>query len=282
MLATCSRACSAGLLVLLLWLLAPASAFAWGPTAHRVIVSRGIDTLPPELQPFFEANRAFFYTRNMEAARNAEKNPLDRRTRSIYLDRYGNFPYLALPRNYNEAVRKYRAGTIRRNGVLPWQIGLYSLKLTNAFKARDWDEVRANAALLAYYVAEAHDSFNTTQNFDGRLSAQYGVDSRYGSSLVDRYSVFFVIRPPEAVKVEDPTLHAFDMVLEANSWLDNVQWADIQARAGLPDYTDEFYDRFYNGVGVVLVKQINEACHNVGSYWYTAWLNAGRPTLPSR
>lgn len=263
-------------------LLAPSTTAAWGPTAHRVIVNRAIETLPPEMRPFFEANRAYFSSLNTETAREAEKKPLERSKRSIYLDRYGNFPYLALPRDYNQAVRKYGASTIRRNGGLPWQIGLYSLKLTNAFKTKNWEEVRANAAALAYYVAEAHDSFNTTQNFDGRLSAQYGVDARYASSLVDRYSMFFIFRPADAAKVDDPTIYAFEMVLEANTWLDNVQWADVRARSGLPDYTDEFYDRFYNQVGAVLVKQINEACHNVGSYWYTAWLNAGRPPLPPR
>lgn len=263
-------------------LLMPSRASAWGPTQHRMIVNGAIETLPPELRAFFGANRTFLTNHIFDAAREAEKNPLEKRNQSIYLDRYGNFPYLALPRDYKEAVRKYSARTIRSNGVLPWQIGVYSLKLTNAFKAKDWDAVRAHAAALAFYVAEAHDSFSTTQNFDGRLSAQYGVEKRYGTSLVDRYSMFFVIRPAEAVKVEDPTLHAFDIVLEANTWLDNVFWADRRARADLPDYTDEFYDRFYNQVGMVLVKQVNDACHNVGSYWYTAWLNAGRPALPAR
>lgn len=279
--AACLRG-GAALLVAAIGLLLPFSAGAWGPAAHRVIVNGAIATLPPELRAFFEANRPLLSNHILDPLRDSDKNPLEKRNQFIYLDRYGSFPYLALPRDYNEAVRKYGAGMIRRNGLLPWQIGLYSLKLTNAFKAKDWDDVRANAAALAFYVAQAHDSFATTQDSDGHLSAQFGVDKRYGTSLVERYSMFFIIHPAEAVKVEDPTLYAFDMVLEANSWADNVLWADRRARAGLPDYTDEFYDRFYNQIGVVLVKQINDASHDMGSYWYTAWLNAGRPALPSR
>jgi hypothetical protein len=31
----------------------PASALAWGPAAHRYIMRRAIDLLPPELKPFF-------------------------------------------------------------------------------------------------------------------------------------------------------------------------------------------------------------------------------------
>jgi hypothetical protein len=32
----------------------------------------------------------------------------------------------------------------------------------------------------------------------------------------------------------------------------------------------------------VLVRQLTDASLNVGAYWYTAWLNAGRPPLPAR
>jgi hypothetical protein len=30
------------------------------------------------------------------------------------------------------------------------------------------------------------------------------------------------------------------------------------------------------------MKEISEAAHDIGSYWYSAWLNAGRPELPGR
>jgi len=28
------------------------------------------------------------------------------------------------------------------------------------------------------------------------------------------------------------------------------------------------------------MREISEGSHDIGSYWYTAWLNAGRPQLP--
>jgi len=28
------------------------------------------------------------------------------------------------------------------------------------------------------------------------------------------------------------------------------------------------------------MRAINEAAHDAGSYWYTAWLNADKPALP--
>jgi hypothetical protein len=60
---------------------------------------------------------------------------------------------------------------ISRDGMLPWQIGEYSLRLTKAMKAGDWDEVKLHAASLAHYLADAHDPLHTTQNYDGQLNA---------------------------------------------------------------------------------------------------------------
>ena len=82
--------------------------------------------------------------------------------------------------------------------MLPWQIGIYSKKLTDAFHDRNWDGARLAAPLLAYYVAAAHDPFNTTINNTASLSGQPGVNERFSIGLVDRYQFFFFVKPNEA------------------------------------------------------------------------------------
>ncbi len=263
-------------------LFAPASAFAWGANGHRIITNKAIETLPPELRPFFEANRGFLMQHSTDPLQDLVKNPTDRRFHVLMLDRYGKFPFDALPRSYNAAVTKFTKRKLELNGVLPWQIGVYSERLTNAFKSRNWEEVRLNAALLAHFVAEAHDPFNTTENFDGKLSGQPGVQLRFGSSLVDRFSTFFPVRPNDADYISDPTDRAFEACLSAHSWLEQILLADRRARRGLSDYTDEFYDRLYNQAGAIVIRQLSDAATDVGSFWLTAWKNAGQPQLPSR
>jgi hypothetical protein len=70
--------------------------------------------------------------------------------------------------------------------------------------------------------------------------------------------------------------------MNAHSWLEQVLLADRRARRGLPDYTDEYYDRLYNQAGAVLIRGVSDAAADVGSYWLTAWIEAGRPQLPSK
>jgi hypothetical protein len=260
----------------------PAPSFAWGGNADRLITNKAVDSLPAEMRPFFEANRQYFVLHASDPLELLAKNPNERHNQFIRLDHYGQFPFTTLPRDYKFAVGKFGKHNLETYGLLPWQVGVYSERLTNAFRTRNWDEVRLSAALLAFYVAAAHDPFNTTTNEDGKLSAQLGVNQRFGSSLVDRFSLFFFVRPNEAAFINDPTDHAFEMCLSAHSWLENILIADRRSRLGLHDYTDDFYDRFYSQAGAVLIRQISDAATDVGSYWMTAWVNAGKPQLPPR
>jgi len=262
--------------------LVPGSLPAWGPNAHRLVVNKAIDTLPPELRPWFEVNRPYLSQHVTEPLSALAKNPAEIRYQRIELEKFGRFPYEGLPRDYNAAVKKLTRPVLEAAGVLPWQIGVYSERLTKNMKEGKWQEARDNAALLAFYVAEAHDPFSTTDNFDGHLSGQTGVDSRFDTNLVDRFALFLYVRPNDAYFISDPTDHAFEDCLTAHSWIQAILLADRRARADQHDYTDEYYDHFYNTAGAIVIRQLSEAATEIGSYWLTAWINAGKPQPPAR
>lgn len=270
-----------GLAALLCLLAAAPGAGAWGDNSHRLVAAKAIETLPPEMRRFYESKRSVLAQRVTDPLDWLKESPTaEQRNHFIYLDRYGRFPFSDLPRNYELARRRLGRRTLDTNGLLPWQIGVFSQKLTEAFRTRDWDAVIAHSAALAFYVAQAHDPFQTTENSDGSLSKQRGVNRRFGQQLLERFSAFFFIRPNEAIYISDPTDHAFEVCLSAHSWVENILLADRRARAGQPDYNDQYYDRFYNQAGAVLVRQLSDAATDIGSYWFTAWRNAGSPPLP--
>jgi len=270
------------LAILALCLARPHPALAWGPIAHDIVNTWAILTLPPEIRSFFENNRQFLVEHANDPDEWIKKDRYERMRSYIYLDKYGVFPYPTLPHGYAHAKEKFGSWRINRDGMLPWQIGEFSLRLTKAMKAGNWEEVKLDAAALAHYVADAHDPLHTTQNFDGQLTLQNGLSARFDIHLLDRYSKFFVMHPESAEKIDDPTEYAFQTCLASNIWVDLIIWSDLRARESLTDYNDEYYDRFYNQVGPTVVHEINAAAHDAGSYWYTAWLNAGRPQLPGR
>jgi hypothetical protein len=260
----------------------PHQAAAWGRNAHKLVVNQAIDTLPQEIRGFFESNRVLLLQHVIDPLDAVAKTPAEKRNDHLYLDKYGRFPFDALPRSYKAALEKYGKSKLQANGLLPWQIGVYSQKLTEDMKTGHWDEAKLDAAILANYVADAHDPFNTTENFDGKLTAQTGVNERFGTTLIDRYSSFFPMRPNDASFINDPTDHAFEVCLASHSWLETILLADRNAYVVGKSYSynDEYYDRFYNQAAAMLIRQLSEASTDVGSYWMTAWINAGRPQLP--
>lgn len=274
------RRAAVALACLVLFLSLPQKSRAWGRNGHKLVVHKAVETLPQDIRPFFESNLAQLSQHVTDPLDAIAKSPAERHNHFILLDKYGRFPFEALPRNYKAAVTKFGKPKLDANGLLPWQIGVYSEKLTEAMKAGKWEEARLDAAILANYVAEAHDPFNTTDNSDGRLSGQAGVNDRFGTMLIDRYSSFFPMRPNDAVFVSDPTDHAFEACLGSHSWLETILMADRKARHGENSFTDEYYDRFYNQAAAILIRQLSDAATDVGSFWLTAWINAGRPQLP--
>jgi hypothetical protein len=260
--------------------LAPHPALAWGSNAQRLIVNRAVDTLPYDVRGFFDQNRNFLIDHVDDPLTLVDKHPEERNNHFIELDKYGKFPFDALPRSYKAALAKYNKSKIEASGLLPWQIGVYSQKLTEDLRTGRWDQAKIDAAFLANYVAEAHDPFNTTENFDGKLTGQRGINERFNTILITRYGSYFPMSPHDASFVSDPTDYAFDMCLEAHSLVESLLLADRHALHGLPTYTDDYYGSFYNLTAAALIRQLSSASTDVGSYWLTAWINAGRPQLP--
>lgn len=269
-----------GILAVVFWLLSAPTAHAWGPTAHRLVNRWAVETLPPEIRGFFETSRPFMVDHANDADAAMQREPRERVRHYIYLDKYGSFPYLKLPHSFDRAASRYGSSRVNRDGLLPWEIGKISLRLTNALREQNWEEAKMDAALLGHYVADAHDPLHTTENYDGQLTGQTGLANRFEIRLVDLFTNFYIFAPRDAAKVADPTERAFQMVLESNTWADHIILADRRSLEGLPDFNEDYYDRFYSRVGSIVMRELNEAAEDTGSYWYTAWLNAGRPELP--
>ena len=97
--------------------LLPWPTFAWGPNAERLIANRAVETLPSDLRPFFEVNRDFITRHAADPVENLEKNPAtEGHNQVLYLDRYSQYPFEALPRKYEAAVAKFGRPKLESGG----------------------------------------------------------------------------------------------------------------------------------------------------------------------
>jgi hypothetical protein len=255
---------------------------AWGPKAHRIISEKAVDELPAEIKAFYSANRAYLGDHSFDARKVAQTNRAEAVRHFIYFDRYGKFPFPLLPHNYNVALQTYGGFKLNKNGILPWYIGEYHLRLTQAFRSHNWVAVRETSAWLAHYVADITDPFHLTENYNGQLSGQNGIDDRIGMGLFDHYANFLLLRPGQVGYLKDPTESAFQIALQNYVWVDNYLLADRRALTAAGSFNDDYYERLYNDIGSMISREVSEAIQNVGSYWYTAWVNAGKPALPAQ
>jgi len=54
----------------------PLPAYAWGASAEKLVASKAVDTLPPEIRGYFEANKDFISQHVSEPMDSLEKHPL--------------------------------------------------------------------------------------------------------------------------------------------------------------------------------------------------------------
>src|ERR1700682_61531 len=88
---------------------APVSAFAWGAAAHRYIMRRAIDLLPPEMRPFFIGHRDEVVLRvnDPDLWRTAGFDEDANHFVDFGVSEFGPYPFTAPPRNFDAAIEKF-------------------------------------------------------------------------------------------------------------------------------------------------------------------------------
>jgi hypothetical protein len=273
--------------VLACLLLLPSPAFAWGQLGHRLIMSRAIDLLPPELKPFFLKHRDEIVVRVVDPdtwrVAGWPENP------HHFLDfgvpEYGKFPFEALPRSYDQALQKFGRATLERNGLLPWRLAEFFGQLQRGFEGFRRQSTFAGtdvilfSASVSHYIQDAHQPFHGTDNYDGQLTGQRGIHARFETNLVERFQARLTLKAPPPTAIANPRDESFRVLLESYQLVDGILQADKQAAAGKETYDDDYYERFFTAVKPVLDRRLSEAISATASLIVAAWEAAGRPAV---
>jgi hypothetical protein len=274
----------------MLVVLAPQPAHAWGFDAHRFIMDRAIALLPPELRPLFEANRTTVIERSIDPDtwQNAGFDDVESPNHFLDLDweGYGKYPFADLPRDYAAAVAKFGRTRIDQNGTLPWRTEEMYGNLRRAFDsyrrrgAFGRFDILHYAAWLTHYVSDAHVPFHAVLNYDGQLTGQYGIHSRFESLLFERYREQLTIAPRARAPISNPRAFVFDTILEGTQLVPPILKSDLDAIGSREVYDDEYYAAFFKANRAVMERRLNEAIAAVAATITGAWEAAGKPAMP--
>ena len=252
-----------------------APAGAWGLAAHQAVNARAIDSLPKGLKAYYEAHEREMPTLALEATA-AEEGP----ERRFAVDRLLAFPFLDLPRT--EAALKERYGEAAdKVGRLPWLVHESYGRLVEAFRAKDKAKILAESDVIAGLVADLHNPLALTDNADGQKTGQHGLWTRVSVRLPEVLDGLNRLKldPDAAHFLDQPKEHAFGILNATYVWLDNLLYEEDLARRGKSGYAEIYYEDLAGRTGPLVRERLSRAAGNAGSYWYTAWTEAGRPEL---
>jgi hypothetical protein len=276
---TCSLAAA-----VLAMILAPSRAEAWGFEAHKYIMSRAIALLPPQIRPLFEAERLTVVERAVDPDlwRTAGW-PGESERHFVDLDAYGAHPFKELPRDMEEAVKKFGKEFVEKNGTLPWRTEEYYRKLVDAFHLKSSysrDNIRYFSSIVAHYISDAHVPFHAALNYDGQLTQQTGIHSRFEAELFERYRARLRIVPKPITPVVNARDFTFEALLDSFPLVQPILDADKRAVGNRAVYDDGYFAMFFGRVRPTLEQRLADSITGVASMITAAWIEAGRPSIP--
>ena len=195
------------------------------------------------------------------------------------IDIYGPYPFVELPHDYDEAVAKFGVEDVTKRGLATWRIADYTQLLSEAMKSGNTEKIVQTAGAVAHYIEDIHMPLHVVKNYNGQLTNQHGVHQRFEDDMVDAYADQIHLSPKMASEIEDPLEAAFDIVLDSYVYADNLLHSDRRAKLGEDTYGTSYLEKLFRFSGWIAVQRMNDAATATASYWYTAWLRAGKPEL---
>lgn len=289
------------------FLCAAAAAFtllllSWGRWGHQHINRAAVFALPAEMRPFFY-NHIDYITEEAavpDIRRGTINDKAEPNRHFIDLENYLTHPGDSMPQTMKDVTDKFDARFIESNGILPWYMEEMMDKLTRAFRNKQKTEILFLAADLAHYIGDAHMPLHTSANYDGQMTGQQGIHSFWESQLPEAYGNSFNFYTGDAVYIPDVHHEIRRIIAHTHSLIDTLLAAEKTARATLPEEkrfekdasgnlvknrynqtirTKEYAAAFHQSLNGMVEKQLRLSIAAVASFWYTAWVNAGKPDL---
>ena len=207
-----------------------------------------------------------------------------------------------VPRWFSGSVWDYESvevlDTMAFHGLLPITLNRYYHKLVRAFQAKDMNLSLKCAAELGHYLGDAHVPLHTTENYNGQLTNQVGIHALWEThvpELLAESTFDWIVGP--AQYLDDIPNASWSIVQNSHSMVDSVLTIESEVRNSVHDADEScFRDRgdkivklpcedFLNAYEVrmshMVERQMRKSILSVASFWWSAYVDAGQPSLGS-
>jgi len=269
----------------------------WGFYGHRRINRLAVFTLPEsELLAFYKRHIAWLEEHAVDPDKRRYAFEEEAPRHYIDLDRYGPWPHDTLPRSWEDAVALFGEETLIQNGIAPWHIERTMGMLRKAFREGNIRMILRHSADLGHYLGDLHVPLHCTENYNGGMTGQHGIHGFWESRLPELFAGQYDHLTGQARYYPDIRPILWKTALASSAAVDSVLRFERElSQEARPDakyayeergetvlrvYSREYAARYHEAMAGMVERRMNSAILQVGSFWFSAWVDAGRPPLP--
>jgi len=268
---------------------------SWGFYAHKLINRTAVFTLPSDLAGFYKKHIGPITEKAVDADKRRYSDPAEAPRHFIDVDEYEEPTIDSIPIHWRMAVEKYEERRLQAQGIVPWQIYRTYQHLVKAFSEKDANRIIRHSADLGHYLADAHVPLHTTKNYNGQLTGQIGIHAFWESRLPEMFAPEYDLLVGRAEYINDPLELAWTIVKESNALVDSVLLIEKKLSETFPQdrqksyverknvlvltYSDAYATAYHESLRGMVEERMRASIWRVGSYWFSAWVDAGQPKL---
>jgi len=251
----------------------------WGSVGHRIINYNTILSALPEME-FFETWADSLKAHASDADARKSWDPNEGPKHYIDIDNYPEFIATGtIPQDFDSLVAIHGYSFVLDQGILPWAILTAADSLETLFELGSMHESMLIAADIGHYIGDSHMPLHITKNYNGQYTNQYGVHSRYESTLIQNFQSQIIYGGDSLQYIENISDFVFNMLYDNYQYVDSVLYADSVAYAFAGhNYNTTYYNKFWEIAKDFTINLFQKASYRLTCVIYTAWINSGSAT----
>ncbi len=256
-------------------------AFGWGGTGHQIINGNFERFLPLPLQSL-SASSSYYVQHASDADSRKRRDPNEFSKHFMDIDYYPEFASRTLTHNNDSLCAEYGSSTVLDKGILPWTIASTYGALVQYMANHDWSRADSVIADLGHYIGDAFQPLHCTTNYNGQMTGQSDIHFRFESDLLEAYQGSISMSSANVGKIDTNALEfAFRVIGESNAHVAAILDADIYAKSIDSQYGSAYYSAMWAKLDTLMNEELQGASEALASLVYSAWLEAGSPSLTS-
>ncbi len=271
----------------------------WGFFAHRILNEKAIYAIPEPLYSFYYWHRQyiFLHATDPDSRRSVLKDEACKHFIDIeYYEK--SLPVDTFNIYWDSAIKLKNADSMIKHGILPWNYSKYMYLLTKAFSEKNEKMILKYSADIGHYISDACVPLHTTANYNGQLTGQHGLHAIWETHIPELFKdslpvligkATYWYQPFDSIwKIIAISHQLKDSVLNSDKRLLNIynnqRPVELSQRNGqwIKTTSSNYLFKYHELLNKMVFKQMLLSVSAIASSWYTAWVNAGMPSLKSK